>query len=51
MKRILILILIAFAAGCSNTTKNAGGGSGTSMHNDATASRVAPQMLVRVFHG
>jgi hypothetical protein len=27
----LILILIAFAAGCSNSSKNAGGGSGTSM--------------------
>ena len=30
MKRILILILIVFAAGC-NSAKNAGGGSGTSM--------------------
>ncbi len=30
MKRILILILIVFAAGC-NSAKNAGGGSGASM--------------------
>src|SRR5713226_3399453 len=30
MKRILILILIVFAAGC-NSAKNSGGGSGTSM--------------------
>ena len=35
MKRILILILIVFAAGC-NSTKNSGGGSGTSMQGTWT---------------
>jgi len=36
MKRILILILIVFAAGC-NAAKNAGGGSGTSIQGTWTA--------------
>ena len=37
MKRILILALIVFAAGCSSS-KNAGGGSGTSMQGTWTVS-------------
>jgi hypothetical protein len=36
MKRILILILIAFAAGCSSSSNNAGGGSPTSIQGTWT---------------
>jgi hypothetical protein len=40
MKRILILTLIVFAAGC-NSTNNTGGGTGTSIQGTWTVSGTA----------